>query len=161
MIKDVLNTSPGKNKTIKNIKIALEHFFKRNKNKKHHTILLASLSLCRAFYNRYLRILWRKELCSWWYCVQNIQQVWWRRRRTENYSNQYIRNSKSQAEKNKTKEWERKLLQEIWDQDILKVGKDLSKSHYIWYRENDQLELINNKKFDVHSKFIPGHIENV
>lgn len=103
MIKDVLNTSPGKNKTIKNIKIALEHFFKRNKNKKTpHYLTCFSLSLCRAFYNRYLRILWRKELCSWWYCVQNIQQVWWRRR-TENYSNQYIRNSKSQAEKTKQK----------------------------------------------------------
>lgn len=50
MIKDVLNTSPGKNKTIKNIKIALEHFFKRNKNKKHHTILLASLSLYVALF---------------------------------------------------------------------------------------------------------------
>lgn len=129
MIKDVLNSSPGKNKTIKNIKIALKHFFKRNKNKKHHTILLASLSLslCRAFYNRYLRILWRKELCSW--CTKHSTSLV----KKKNWKLQQPVHEEFQKSggKNKTKEWERKLLQEIWDQDILKVGKDLSKSDIV------------------------------
>lgn len=137
MIKDVLNTSPGKNKTIKNIKIALKHFFKRNKNKKHHTILLASLSLYVALFTI--------DICEFFeeriYVLGDIVYKTFNKSGEEEELKITATSTSGIPKVRRKKKQNKRMGTQIITRNMRsRYSESWKRPFQIWYRENDQLE---------------------